>query len=253
MAEMFSGRCSRGLREQQQDAYVFCPLSDGSLVFVVCDGMGGHRNGDLAAKAAVTAFANSCYSSDTGILPHEMLSNAMNRANEAVAEVNQSGSDDEISGCTIVAGYRQGYRLWFVSVGDSPLWVYRSGKILRLNKDHSMRSKLAAQVLRGEISEKDFDSDKRKNSLLAALTGEKVELIDSPSIPRNLEADDIILAATDGILTLETHEIAKICNANADLSMDKLTKALIEAVRGKGKENQDNTTVAVIKCLPTVS
>jgi serine/threonine protein phosphatase PrpC len=235
------------MREQQEDAYVFYPLPNNGIVFVVCDGMGGHRTGDLASKAAVTAFARSCSSLPIPFEPMDMLLAALHHANEAVAELNRPEAGDEVSGCTIVAGYQHENRLWFVSAGDSPLWIYRASRIYRINKDHSMRSKLSAQLLRGEISEKEFNEDKTKNVLLSALTGSEPELVDAPSIPRPLEDGDIIIAATDGILTLNAHEIAAICQAN-EHSMENLTKELIEAVRERGKNNQDNTTLAVLKC-----
>lgn len=247
ISKSFSGRCWRGTREHQEDAYIFDPLADDSVVFVVCDGMGGHRRGDLASKAAVTAFAESCHAATDSLTPPEILRTALGRANEAVAKLNTPDPDEEISGCTLVAGFLRAGQLWFISVGDSPLWIHRGGEIFRINKDHSMRTTLSTRVLKRELSQEQFDADKSKNVLLSALTGGEPELIDAPTVPRILGAGDIVLAASDGILTLAPGEIAAICEAHAS-SMDDLTDSIIAAVREKGKPNQDNTTIAVLIC-----
>jgi len=76
-------------------------------------------------------------------------------------------------------------------------------------------------------------------------------LIDQPSIPLELYPGDCILLASDGIFTLSEAEIRKILQQQ-DLSAQQLVQKLLKAVQDKGKSNQDNTTVLVVKIPDTM-
>ncbi|MCK7461533.1 MAG: protein phosphatase 2C domain-containing protein [Sphingobacterium sp.] len=113
-------------------------------------------------------------------------------------------------GCTLLAVVLTAEGLYWISVGDSPLWLWRRGRLRRLNQDHAYRSVLAEQVSAGEISAVEAASHPDRNALISAVTGEDLELVDLSRQPCTLKPSDQILLASDGVLTLSEQEIAAV-------------------------------------------
>jgi protein phosphatase len=133
-----------------------------------------------------------------------------------------------------------------VSVGDSPLYLIRLGKIQLLNEDHSLAPELDKLAAAGKISRADARSDPRRHFLRSALTGTAPELVDRPHRPLRLEPNDVIVLASDGIGTLEMDEILATVEAHASAGPTGMANALLRAVEAKGEIYQDNTTVVVV-------
>ena len=113
-------------------------------------------------------------------------------------------------GCTLLAVVLAEEGLYWISVGDSPLWLWRRGRLRRLNQDHAYRSILAAEVSAGEISAADAFRHPARNALVSAVTGDEVELVDLPRQAHPLKPGDQMLLASDGLLTLGENEIAAL-------------------------------------------
>ena len=129
-----------GAREVQQDEH---GLIDGATldpdgrhpVVIVADGMGGHAGGEMASRVAVRAFMDAY---DLDGAPAGRLRAGLDAANRAIdAAVCENLSLDGM-GTTLVAGAVTTDGLEWISVGDSPLYLYRGGRLKRLNEDHSM-------------------------------------------------------------------------------------------------------------------
>ena len=124
-----------GRRVRQEDAYAVRHFPQGTLV-VVCDGMGGHACGCKAAEIASKSFADR-FDGAKGDSVSERMRDALNRANQSVGEF--FAKERAYGGCTLLAVYLSSGVLWWTSVGDSPLLVWRRGRLMRLNADHSLR------------------------------------------------------------------------------------------------------------------
>ena len=74
-------------------------------------------------------------------------------------------------GCTLLAVVLAQEGLYWISVGDSPLWLWRAGRLHRLNQDHAYRSILAHRVHEGEMSADDAARHPDRNALISAVTG----------------------------------------------------------------------------------
>lgn len=110
----------------------------GELLLLLADGMGGHAGGEVASKLAVESFAEALRSS---------LDSANERLAETVAETPKPrGMATTLIGCVINEN-----RMYWISVGDSPLWVFRSGTLHRINADHSMVPVLNELVSEGAL------------------------------------------------------------------------------------------------------
>lgn len=181
-----------GKREHQEDAYKVRHYPGGTLA-LVCDGMGGHLFGDLASRTAADAFADAFDSAPEGPVSARLLW-ALEQANAAVACA--LADVDAFGGTTLTAAFIGGGVLWWVSVGDSPLYLWRMGRLIRLNADHSMRSVYMQYVQAGSITYE--EALHAGHSLRSALTGDPPELIDAPSVPYPLIPGDRIVLTTDG-------------------------------------------------------
>ena len=248
--EHFAGYRTIGKRPYQQDTYAFCPEDDDNLVLALADGAGGHQSGEVASEAATHSFLDS-YFSNPATPEHERMASALDAANLAVG--NEAHRLEQDLGTTLICLHCKrtdhGGELRWVSVGDSPLFLFRptEKRLKRLNADHSMRELLKKEVAEGRISAVEAAKDPNRNTLLSALSGEPLQLIDNPEPPLNLDPEDIVLAASDGIHTLDDTEIFQLINDKREAPARTIAKRLIAAVVEKNNPTQDNTTAAIVK------
>ncbi len=225
-----------------EDAYAVRNLSDG-LLAVVCDGMGGHDCGYQAASLAANSFVKS-FEKDADKMPGQRLRDALDCANESVGAYFEKHK--MYGGSTLLAVFASAGVLRWVSVGDSLLLLWRSGRLIRLNADHSMRSIYEEFVRAGTMSFEEAYS--QGHSLRSAVTGDKIPLVDSPATPYLLLPGDKILLASDGVdeLLLPT-PLKSTTRYILDSSSDNLSAQIVEKCRELGRNDADNVTVVSMK------
>lgn len=249
----YAGRQWQGRRDYQEDSYAVAPpeeLQEGErdLLIVLADGMGGHAAGDVASRLAVEHFIYAFY--ENGGLPDDArMAAALEAANREVgAEARRRGAD--AMGTTLLGIIVRGRLVEWISVGDSPLFLVRGADVGRLNQDHSMGPVIDRMMEGKTLSPAEIADLPSRNELRSAIIGEEIELIDAPSEPFPLEPGDILIAASDGVLTAPPREIAKAVRRCAHLDASRIASSLIEAVVNHRKEKQDNLTVVVFKFDP---
>lgn len=226
-----------GKRERMEDAYAVSHFPDGTLA-VVCDGMGGHCNGDAAARTAVDAFC-AAFARLPEMPAERRLRVALDEANEAVGALFLAKGC--FGGTTLLGVYVSHGVLYHVSVGDCALFLWRGGALRRLNEDHSMRT-----LYRGFGPECAMPES---HCLRSALTGEPLALVDAPAGFPLLPRDRIILAS-DG-----TEELLFECHPGAELSAllsnraTPLASALVQACERLDNEFADNVTVLTLDAV----
>ena len=241
----FAAQQIPGGREYQEDDYGLIepgdPDADGSEVLLIADGMGGHVSGDTASRTVVKTFVETYHRTD-GPVP-DRLRACLNAANDALAEAIKENPELEGMGSTEVVAVVSQHGLDWISVGDSPLWLFRGGKLRRLNADHSMAPVLANLVAVGRMTEEEAATDPKRHALRSAVMGDEIHMIDVSSQPVAIRKSDRLLLASDGLMTLENEEIARILQNMQDATLSEVVEALIHAVEEVGHPNQDNTTV----------
>lgn len=171
----------------------------------------------------------------------ERLERTLTHVNERMAlEVASDPENLRGMGCTLLAVVLAEEGLYWISVGDSPLWLWRRGRLRRLNQDHAYRSILAAEVSAGEISAADAFRHPARNALVSAVTGDEVELVDLPRQAYPLKPGDQMLLASDGLLTLGENEIAALLTRARG---EEPCRRLLAAVEAHRCPHQDNVTV----------
>ncbi|HWB57891.1 MAG TPA: protein phosphatase 2C domain-containing protein [Chthoniobacteraceae bacterium] len=246
----FAGRQSVGKRKRQEDAYAFSdiPGDDGGpgMFVVITDGMGGHTSGEQASEIALESFVDAFHlveATSTAV----RFKSAVVAANQAIADALKESPELTGMGTTLLAAAVTPQGLEWLSVGDSPLYIWRAGTLTRLNADHSFRPMLLEMVESGELKHTDALRHPLKNLLRAALTGRRIDLIDQPKAPIELYEGDVVLAATDGIQTLRDEDICALMTRWAEADAGTLAGGLLQAVLDINYVKQDNTTVAIIK------
>jgi len=256
----FAGRQLLGTREEQQDAYAFCPVEvDGDnirkLLVVVADGVGGHQGGREAAQTAVRAFIDGYFFAlddlaseriDEGETNEDLarrldakaLYRALDYANERLADtIDADRKRMDGAGTTLLAVLASETEFRWISVGDSPLLLLRDRKVTRLNADHSLRSEVQGGGLPTEAHS--------PNTITSALAGGLIPLIDGPSQLMQWRAKDVLVAASDGLLTLEQEALSHVLDKTGDTALQKASQ-IVTRVSGQKKRRQDNTTVAIL-------
>ncbi|MHA1538561.1 MAG: PP2C family protein-serine/threonine phosphatase [Alphaproteobacteria bacterium] len=238
---------SQGARDYQEDSAEFSSLQgeDGDgLLMVLADGMGGHRGGAHASRVAIATFVET-FAREGGSIG-ERLDRALHEANEQIGEDGKANPELEGMGCTLIGAMLTKSGLEWISVGDSPMWLVRGGRLQRLNEDHSMAPILAKQVELGEMTVEEAAHHPQRNALRSAVIGDTMQHIDQSKQPVRFRKGDYLLIASDGVETLSVDDIAALFGESKDADAETLARNLVVAVDGVQRKGQDNTTVMVV-------
>lgn len=248
----FAARQYRGKRDNQEDYYAFADAAEPAedsltrLLLVVGDGLGAHAGGSVASYIAVNAFVRA-FHEQPGSLDWR-LRTALDTANETIGFItSRMPSVAPPMGTTLLAAMVDRGALQWISVGDSPLFLFREGELIRLNADHSLTPQLEERVKRGELTEEEAAHHPDRHTLQSAILGLPLSLVDFAAQPVPLQPGDIVISASDGIFTLPHKALEELLNFGRHTTADKIAEAIIFAVRRIKFERQDNTTVGVIK------
>lgn len=234
-----SGRTDTGSkRSSNQDSIFFSDKPIGALsnLYIVADGMGGHKAGDLASKMAIDITVDFIKKS-TLENPIAVLKRAMIFANNEIYKV--ASEDPELGGMgtTMVAAVIQENKLYVANVGDSRLYVI-GDDIKQITMDHSLVEEL---IRNGELERKKGRNHPEKNIITKAM-GSKDEVIPD-FFEIDINSDDKILLCSDGLSNMvEDDEIRDIIVDNTNL--EQITSALIDRANYYG--GSDNISVVVI-------
>lgn len=189
------------VRSQNQDYYAIEKMEDGSILAVVCDGMGGAKAGNVASHLACDVFMNEVRRSmDSRLTDDEIgsvLDGAVALANLAVYE--HASLSDEFSGMgtTLVAALIREKMAYFVNVGDSRAYHMTSEGIRPVTVDHSV---VELMVQRGEITREQAKNHPVKNLITRAVG--TADTVESDLFKRYLCPGDTILLCSDGLSNL---------------------------------------------------
>jgi len=236
-----------GSRESQQDSFAISDIMNADLckrkgVFgVVADGMGGMENGGeisaIVTRTMLQYFNEVDFSERTELDLLNMLFTANENVNLLMEGYEQGGS-------TVVAAIIKDGKMYWISVGDSRIYLFRQGAIMQINREHTYAVELDERAAAGEISWEDAANDPQRNSLTSYLGTGKPEKIDRNFKPMQLILGDRVILMSDGIFgTLTDYEIR---DAQA-VEPYKSAEELQAMVLSKQKPNQDNFTAVIFE------
>ena len=230
------------VRSQNQDYYDLSQLDDGSVLAVVCDGMGGARAGNIASRLAVDVFVKEVKRTmDPRLRENEvqkMLEEAVALSNSAVYEHAGLSSEYVGMGTTLVAALIRDNTAYVVNVGDSRAYHLSRGGIHMITVDHSV---VEMMVQRGEITREEAKNHPVKNLITRAVGTEPTVLCDSFVQP--MRTGDSILLCSDGLSNMMAdQEILFEVEHGADRSDCCKRLMMIAANRGA----PDNVTAVLV-------
>ena len=181
-----------GTRPDQQDSFRLCPV-DAGVAAVVCDGMGGLNNGQLASRAAADAFVEAIAHVPAEELP-EAFAQSLESINETVCKAAPGG------GSTLVGAVVSGAQLFFCSIGDSRLYIFRDGEMVCATRAHNYGFLLDERLRLGQISPEEYQQELPRAEALVSYFGAPVlQLADISRTPIALQPGDTILLCSDGL------------------------------------------------------
>lgn len=207
-------------------------------LFVVADGMGGHKGGGYASRLAVESILSEI-EQDREESAAQILVDAIRHANQCIKHV--ASEDERLSGMgtTVVAATCTGDMLEVANVGDSRLYIADEKEIRQITQDHSLVEEM---VRFGGISREQARKHPDRNIITRAVGVEEDLKVDCFFVP--LKEGDKVLLCSDGLTNmLEDEEILHILNE--EISVRERALKLVEAANDHG--GRDNIAVIVIE------
>src|SRR5437588_1900782 len=220
---------------RQRRANEASPIASAPL-FVVADGMGGARAGEVASQIAIESFQHGLPDSGN---PEEQLADLVRAANRAIYDRAHTEPELRGMGTTLTAAYLDAAQLAIAHVGDSRAYLFRDGGLRRLTQDHSLVGELVA---RGKLTEEQAAEHPQRSIITRALGIERDVDVDTWTHPAH--GGDVLLLCSDGLTSMLSEErIAEILGSEPNL--ERAGSKLIEEANEAG--GRDNITVVLCR------
>jgi serine/threonine protein phosphatase PrpC len=220
-------------------------------LYVVCDGMGGHKAGEVASRLAVEVIEKHVRDAhENPALPligyddpafsqqTNRLASAIRLANHIIYCEAQTQSHYAGMGTTVVSAVLSGQVLSIAHVGDSRMYLIRGDTIQPLTADHSL---VAEQVREGLLTGEEAERSPRKNVVTRALGVEVTVDVELCEVP--VMSGDILMLCSDGLTRgVKAEDILHAVRSEED--SQAVSERLVQMANAAGGE--DNTTVVVV-------
>lgn len=244
---LFAAKSHIGLvRQMNQDSFsIQTDLSPWRLL-VVADGMGGASAGEVASRMAAETVSRviSEMGIDSTSDPESVLREAIQIANEQIWETANEKKEYVGMGTTLVATLYNDEQVVFANVGDSRGYIYQSGRLEQVTRDHSLVAEL---VRRGQLTEEEALRHPQRSIVTRSLGTAKYS--DADVDANSWSADDVLLLCTDGLSNLvSTAELSEhmqsLQNASSHRDVENVADKLIRMALERG--GPDNITLVLV-------
>ena len=230
-----------GRKRQLNEDYVYAsekPVGNLPNLFIVADGMGGHKAGDYASEFTVNTMIKEIeFSFEKN--PSIIFQKAISTANRKLREVAAEDLSKKGMGTTVVAATCMGKYLQVANVGDSRLYVVNDDSITQITTDHSYVEEM---IRRGSIVREDARSNPNKNIITRAVGAKNDIQVDIYVV--ELKPGDLLLMCSDGLSNmLEDEEMRMIIKRQRDIV--EMAEELVKAANENG--GKDNISVILIE------
>ncbi len=232
----------QGGRDNNEDRIAYCYSRD-AVLLVVADGMGGHYFGEIAAQIAVQTLTD-CFQREAHPAladPFRFLQKGMVNAHHAILEYSSQHGLEESPRTTCVACIIQDNVAYWAHVGDSRLFLMRSGKVIAQTRDHS---RVRLLVEEGIINEAQAAVHPERNKIYSCLGSDHPPEIDfSRKTP--LENGDVVLLCTDGLWGIQSGDLMAVALKTANLL--HAVPLLLNQAEKKAGPHGDNLSVVAVR------
>lgn len=230
-----------GLKRQVNQDYIYATEKEVGIlpnIFLVADGMGGHKAGDYASKTTVeNILLEIGHSKEEDAVAS--IRNAITATNQLLYRKSKENEDLSGMGTTAVVATCQGSVLLVANIGDSRLYIINRQSIRQITRDHSFVEEM---VRVGSLDRESARKHPDKNIITRAVGVQSQVEVDF--YKEKIEAGDIVLMCSDGLSNmLEDEKIQKIIIEGN--SLEKKAKNLVQAANDNG--GKDNISVILIE------
>lgn len=228
-------------REINQDYYYISQDTDEPKMYILADGMGGYKGGEIASKLSTDSVRKYIQNNFNSITKEKeeilkLIKSAVEYANMVVYEKSKEIPELEGMGTTIEVCLIYNNKAYIGHVGDSRIYRIRKDVIRKLTKDHSYVQKLVEDK---KITREEAKIHPKKNMLTKALGC--TPYVEPDIRARNFEKGDIFIICSDGLTNMvDEKRIYELVKENINIAADKL----IEEANNAG--GYDNITVIII-------
>lgn len=229
------------VRQNNEDFWVLMPEEH---FFVLADGMGGHRGGEVASREMSESLCSQFKEKLVGASNKDiqtisqLILESICESNQVVYRMGKQFSELKGMGTTLCCLYVHSDGLICGHVGDSRIYRLRKGKLERLTKDDSLLREL---IDLGQVSEQQSDQFVYKNILTKAVGTEP--FIEPTVTIESIESDDLLMMCSDGLTDMLSDQM--IGNILVKVSPKEAASVLVKAAVEKG--GYDNVTVVIVK------
>ncbi len=244
----FHARTDVGLKRRHNEDSLLAAEDFG--VFVVADGVGGRKAGELASAITVNTFQTYAPQLKDSVDRFASASNRENRnevlrlldqaANAASRRVYEAATATGRQGMTttLVAAVVGGGAAFVVHVGDSRAYLVRDGQLRQLTEDHSMVNEL---IRTGAMTPDDAATSRYRNVITRAVG--LYPNVRTDTLHVELLDGDRLLLCSDGLSDLVPAQglLDRMVQVNLTHAVDSLVQAALDA------GGKDNITVVAIE------
>ena len=229
------------VREMNQDAYYISDSLSTVKLYLLADGMGGYKGGEIASKLAIKC-AKSYIENNFKETPKDresliqLVASSMEYANMVVYEKSKEDKEFEGMGTTLEVCLIYNNKAYIGHIGDSRIYRIRKDVIRKLTKDHSYVQKLVEDK---KITREEAKIHPKKNMLTRALGC--TPYVEADLRARNFEKGDIFIICSDGLTNMvDEKRIYELVKEDITTATDRLINEANEA------GGYDNITVIII-------
>ena len=188
-------------RKVNQDYLFFSdePVGCFPNLYIVADGMGGHRAGDKASSYSVTRFVELAKQAEKE-LPFLSMEKLLQQVNREVFEMSRREDEYAGMGTTFVAATVVDHVVYVMNVGDSRLYYY-DGALKQVTMDHSLVEEL---VRAGELDRAESRNHPQKNIITKAVG--VADDVSPDFFMLDIEEGQRILLCSDGLSNMVTDQ-----------------------------------------------
>lgn len=228
-----------GIRRTMNQDYCFASDSAvGNLpnLYIVSDGMGGHKAGEYASRYTVERVVASALK-NMAHDPVTILKDAIEKANEILVLESKEDEEKRGMGTTIVAATIVNGKIHIANVGDSRLYIIND-TIRQITRDHSYVEEM---IRRGQLDPSEARNHSEKHVITRAVGVEQI--VEPDFFEVELQKNDKVLLCSDGLTNMVTDE--RIFDIVFELKELKTTvKKLVDEANVNG--GSDNITVVMV-------
>ena len=228
------------IREHNEDSVTIVKNDSGEVLMAVCDGMGGHKGGEIASSITVANIGKRFLNTSSVGTKEEAISfikEVVSEANVSLYKYTLEHPESSGMGTTVVLALLTPEFLLFGNIGDSSGYVVKDNKLHKITSDHTLVNLL---VKSGELTEEEAKNHPRKNVLMRALGANMTVEMDIFDVETDVDG---IFLCSDGLTNmLEKEQVEKVLDSS--LTIDEKLQKLILKCNNRG--GTDNITVAYL-------